>query len=103
VTALLILGFTQGAVRWFEYQYWMTDPAAAFLLMLAVYWIRRGHTVAFHVLSVVAAFVRETYVVVYPFYLLNLLRRGRSLPDGRPPHRGSRARALRDPDRFCAS
>ena len=81
VTALLLLGFTQGAVRWFEYQYWMTDPAAAFLLMLAVHWIRRGRTVTFHVLSVVAAFVRETYVVVYPFYLLNLLKRGGSVRD----------------------
>ena len=27
VTGLLVAGFTQGAVRWFEYQYWMTDPA----------------------------------------------------------------------------
>lgn len=81
VTALLLLAFTQGGVRWFEYQYWMTDPAAAFLLTLAVYWIRRGRTVAFHVLSVVAAFVRETYIVVYPFYLLHLLKRGRSPRD----------------------
>ena len=77
MTGLVLLGFTQGAVRWFEYQYWMTDPAAAFLLTLAVHWIRRGRTVAFHALSVVAAFARETYVVVYPFYLLHLLKRGR--------------------------
>jgi hypothetical protein len=81
VTALLLLGFTQGAVRWFEYQYWMTDPAAAFLLALALLWIRRGRTAAFHVLSVVAAFVRETYIVVYPFYLLYLLKQGRSFRD----------------------
>jgi hypothetical protein len=77
VTALLLLGFTQGAVRWFEYQYWMTDPACVFLLMLAVYWIGRERDRAFAGLSVVAALVRETYVVVYPYYFLRLLKRGR--------------------------
>ncbi len=77
VTALLLLGFTQGAVRWFEYQYWMTDPACLFLLMLAVYWIGRGRDRAFAGLSIAAALVRETYVVVYPYYFLRLLKRGR--------------------------
>ena len=35
-------GFTQGAVRWFEYQYWMSDPAALALVMLAFFLIERG-------------------------------------------------------------
>ena len=42
VTGLLVVGLTQGAVRWFEYQYWMTDPAALFLVMLAFFLIERG-------------------------------------------------------------
>jgi len=30
VAGLLLLGFTQAAVRWYEYQYWMTDPPSLF-------------------------------------------------------------------------
>ena len=32
VTGLLLLGLTQGAVRWYEYQYWMSDPPALALI-----------------------------------------------------------------------
>jgi hypothetical protein len=77
VTGLLVVGFTQGAVRWFEYQYWMTDPAALFLVMLAFVLLERGRTGALFLTSVVASFVRETYVVVYPYVLLRGLREGR--------------------------
>jgi hypothetical protein len=81
VTGLLLLGLTQGAVRWFEYQYWMTDPPAVFLLALALYWVRRGAHLRLAATSVVAAFVRETYVVIYPYYLLKQVQAGRPLRD----------------------
>jgi len=79
VTGLLVVGLTQGAVRWFEYQYWMTDPAGLFLVMLAFFLIERGKTRAVLGVSVVASFVRETYVLVYPYLFLREIRTGRPL------------------------
>jgi hypothetical protein len=79
VTGLLLVGLTQGAVRWFEWQYWMTDPACLFLVALAFLLIQRKKTVALGAVSLAAAFVRETYVVVYPYYLLRQLRDGVAL------------------------
>ena len=79
VTGLLVVGLTQGAVRWFEYQYWMTDPAALFLVMLAFFLVERGRAGALLGVSVLAAFVRETYVLVYPYVFLRELRAGRPL------------------------
>ena len=79
-TGLLIVGFTQGAVRWFEYQYWMSDPAALFLVMLAFFLLERRRWAALAVASVAAALVRETYVLVYPYVFLHQLRAGRPWP-----------------------
>jgi len=79
VTGLVVVGLTQGAVRWFEYQYWMTDPAALFLVMLAFFLVERGKWGALLATSVLAAFVRETYVLVYPYVLLHERRKGRTL------------------------
>lgn len=80
VTGLLVTGFTQGAVRWFEYQYWMSDPVALFLVMLAFFLVERGKWGPVAAVSVAAAFVRETYVLVYPYVFLRELRLGRGLP-----------------------
>ena len=76
VTGLLVVGLTQGAVRWFEYQYWMSDPAALFLVMLAFFLVERGKAKALLGASVLAAFVRETYILVYPYVFLRELRTG---------------------------
>jgi hypothetical protein len=76
---LLVLGLTQAAVRWYEYQYWMTDPPSLFLIALALLLIERGRHGWLHPVSILAALVRESYVVVYPYYFLRLLRRGASL------------------------
>jgi hypothetical protein len=79
VTGLLALGLTQAAVRWYEYQYWMTDPPSLLLIALALLLIRRERLGLLHPTSVLAALVRENYVVVYPYYFLRLRRRGASL------------------------
>jgi hypothetical protein len=79
VTGLAVVGLTQGAVRWFEYQYWMSDPAALFLVMLAFFLVERGKWGALLATSVLAASVRETYLLVYPYVLLHELRKGRTL------------------------
>jgi hypothetical protein len=79
VAGLLALGLTQAAVRWYEYQYWMTDPPSLCLIALALLLIRRERQGWLHPTGVLAALVRENYVVVYPYYFLRLLRRGASL------------------------
>jgi hypothetical protein len=76
-TALLgiaLTGLIQGAVRWFEYQYWMTDPTSLFLLMLAVYGIRAGWTAPLAVIGILAALVRETSISVFVLYFLRECR-----------------------------
>ncbi len=77
VAGLTLVGLTQGAVRWYEYQYWMTDPLCLFLIVLAFVAIERGWTAALHVPSLLGAFVRENYAVVYPYYFLRMIRGGR--------------------------
>jgi hypothetical protein len=78
LSGLALLGLTQGAVRWYEYQYWMTDAPCLFLIALALLLIRRERRLWLQPVSVLAAFVRESYVVVYPYLFLRLLRRGAS-------------------------
>jgi hypothetical protein len=80
VTGLLVTGFTQGALRWFEYQYWMSDPVALCLVMLAFYLVERRRWAGLVATSVAAAFVRETYVLVYTYLFLRELRLGSGLP-----------------------
>ncbi len=79
LAGLALLGLTQGAVRWYEYQYWMTDAPCLFLIALALLLIRRERRLLLHPVSILAAFVRESYVVVYPYLFLRLLRRGAGL------------------------
>jgi hypothetical protein len=81
VAGLSLVGLTQGAVRWYEYQYWMTDPLCLFLIVLAFLFIERGWTAALHVPSILGAFVRENYAVVYPYYFLRMIRGGRSFTE----------------------
>ena len=91
-TGLAVTGFTQGAVRWFEYQYWMSDPVALCLVMLAFFLIERGHRRTLGAVSVAAAFVRETYVLVYPYVFLREVRLGQGL--GRALARSASVAAL---------
>ena len=83
VPGLLVVGFAQGALRWFEYQYWMTDPAAVFMVMLAFFLIERRRYLPLAATSLLASFVRETYVLVYPYFLLHEWRRRATVPAGR--------------------
>jgi hypothetical protein len=75
LTGLGLVALMQGAVRWFEYQYWMSDPPCLFLVALSFLLVRRGKHLALGAVGVVAAFVRETYVIVFPHYFLHLLKR----------------------------
>ncbi len=75
ILGLILVGLMQGAVRWFEYQYWMTDPTALMLTTSAFLAIEKRKAGWLSFVSAVAAFVRETYVLIYPYYFLRRLRR----------------------------
>jgi hypothetical protein len=75
LTGLALAALTQGAVRWFEYQYWMSDPPCLLLVALGFWLVRRERVGALAVVSLVAAFVRETYVIVYAHALLHWWKR----------------------------
>ncbi len=69
IVGLLLVGLMQGAVRWFEYQYWMTDPLGLLLVAGGLLLAWRGRWRTLMVLSLFSAGVRETHVLVYPFVL----------------------------------
>lgn len=74
IVGLALVGLLQGAVRWYEYQYWMTDPLALFLLVLAFYLVGRGELRLLALVSVLGVMARESYVLVFPYFLLRELR-----------------------------
>jgi hypothetical protein len=65
----------QGAVRWYEYQYWMSDPPALFFVALAFLLTQTGRSAALAVASLPAVLARESYVFVFPYHLLHVARR----------------------------
>lgn len=73
-TGLAWMGLTQGAVRWFEYQYWMSDPLCLALVAAALYFIESGKWPVAAALGLIAGSVRESFVLVLPFLFLNALR-----------------------------
>lgn len=71
---LALTGLVQGCLRWFEVQYWMTDPAGLALLVLTLLALRQGRLPLVGALGCAAAFVRETQVVAWPWIFLDRLR-----------------------------
>lgn len=59
-----IAGMLPGAVRWYEYQYWMTDPPALLLVALGLRAARRGQDGRTAALGALGALVRESIVLV---------------------------------------
>jgi hypothetical protein len=71
---LVLTGLVQGAVRWYEYQYWMTDPTCLFLVVLALLLLRREKMRAAGAVAALAALARETSIILYPFFLVRTWR-----------------------------
>lgn len=71
---LALVGFVPGAVRWYEYQYWMPDPPCLFFVTLGVLWIRKGREIPLLLLSAVAVLARETYLLLLPVAFLHAWR-----------------------------
>jgi hypothetical protein len=72
---LLLAGLTPGVVRWNLYQYWLADPLALFLTTLGLLLSRFGPALALPLVGGLAALVRENYVAVLPFHLVDGWRR----------------------------
>jgi len=73
---VVLMGLTQGAVRWFEYQYWMSDPLCLALVAAAILAIELDEPWRVAIgLGFVAGFVRESFVLVLPFAFFNTLKR----------------------------
>jgi hypothetical protein len=71
----LLVALLPAAVRWYEYQYWMTDPACLLLVTLALGCLRGGVEWPLPVLGVLGMTVRETYLLVFVAHAAWLLRR----------------------------
>jgi hypothetical protein len=65
---LLLAGLTPGVVRWYEYQYWMTDPLGLFLVTLALLLVERGARLALAFTGVLGLATRESFLLVFPYY-----------------------------------
>jgi hypothetical protein len=73
---LALMGLTQGAVRWFEYQYWMSDPLCIALVAAAVLAIQLDGPWRLAILiGFAAGFVRESFALVLPFAFFHTLKR----------------------------
>lgn len=65
-----LTGFLPGAVRWYQYQYWMTDPLCLFLMVLALLTIESGDDAGTVGVSVLGVLTRETFVLVMAYAIL---------------------------------
>ncbi len=74
--AVVLMGLTQGAVRWFEYQYWMSDPLCLALVAAAILAIQLDTPWRVAIpIAFAAGFVRESFVLVLPFAFFHTLKR----------------------------
>ena len=77
LVGVALVGLLQGAVRWYSYQYWMTDPLALLVVTLGIYCVRSERLGALLALSLVSVAVRETYVLVFAYlFVFTCQRRG---------------------------
>ena len=73
---VVLMGLTQGAVRWFEYQYWMSDPLCLALVAGAILLIELDRSWRWSiVLAILAGSVRESFVLVLPFAFFRTMAR----------------------------
>jgi hypothetical protein len=72
---LALVGLMQGAVRWYEYQYWMADPLALFLIVFSFWLIEKNRLGWLVPVAVLGFAARESYVIVLPYLFLRLFRR----------------------------
>ena len=67
---MALAGLIPGVMRWYQYQYWMTDPLCLFLMVLALLAIEAHHDAATVGISVLGVLTRETFVLVLAYAVL---------------------------------
>jgi hypothetical protein len=70
LAGLTIVAMVPGAIRWYEYQYWMPDPPCLFFATLAILWIRSGRRRPLLFLGPLAVTARESYLLALPYDLV---------------------------------
>jgi hypothetical protein len=75
LAGMTLAALTPGAVRWYEYQYWMPDPLCLALVTAAFALVRSGRYRWLALVVVVAAATRESVAVVLPYLFLESWRR----------------------------
>ena len=73
---LLLAGLVPGAVRWYEYQYWMTDPLCLFLITAALVLAEQGRERELAGVSLLGVAARESFLLVFPWLLARGAWRG---------------------------
>jgi hypothetical protein len=82
---LVLVGLIQGAIRWYEYQYWMADPVALFLIALSLWLVETGRAGWLVAVGAVGLAARESYLLVFAFLFVRTLRSEGLVPAvGRP-------------------
>jgi hypothetical protein len=71
---VVLAAMLPGAIRWYHYQYWMTDPLALVWVALAVLAIRLQWTRALFGIALLGVATRESFVLVLPYYAVHLFR-----------------------------
>jgi hypothetical protein len=71
---LALVGLIQGAIRWYEYQYWMADPAALFLIALSLWLIETDRVKWLVPVGMLGLAARESYLVVFAILFVRTLR-----------------------------
>jgi hypothetical protein len=72
---IVLTGLMQGAVRWYEYQYWMTDPTCLLLVVVTLCLLQDERMLPAAATAILAAFTRETSVIIFPFYFVRTWRK----------------------------
>lgn len=63
---VVLAGLVPGAVRWYEYQYWMTDPLALSLVTAGLLFAERGRDKALLLVCLLGVATRESLLLVLP-------------------------------------
>jgi hypothetical protein len=70
-----LVGLMQGAVRWYEYQYWMSDPLALFLVCSGLLLAELGRERALGAVCVLGVLARESVLLALVYYGVRWLKR----------------------------
>lgn len=75
LVGMALAGLMPGTLRWYEYQYWMTDPLALLLVCGSLLCIESGRERLLLPLAVLGVLTRESFLLVFVYYAVRWLQR----------------------------